>query len=102
MILTNSIELDENNRPKNAWVFAQILEQKQELKTGKPLNILFNKGRYFETSVYDQKLIEELSKLSDISISYDTMIVESWKKLEDFVIALNILGYTAKIRVDWI
>jgi hypothetical protein len=30
------------------------------------------------------------------------MIVGSWLKLEDFVIAMNICGYRVNIDIDWI
>jgi hypothetical protein len=64
--------------------------------------ILFNKGRYFETSIYNPQLLESICSLTNFKPCHTNMIVQSWKDLEDFVIAMNILGIYVYITVDWI
>lgn len=106
--ITSTIELEEhcgNLVPKDPWSFAKSVENAQcydELKGAMIHSILFNKGRYFETSMYDQSLLNEVSKLINSPIKYNNMIVDSWKKLEDFVIAMNCLNVIVRINIDWI
>lgn len=94
-----------NTQPKDAWRFGKDIQHSQSREitlTGGRHTVLFNKGRYFETSFYDKKLMNEVAKLSDCKIEFNNMIVGSWKKLEDFVIAMNISGYYVDINIDWI
>jgi hypothetical protein len=65
------------------------------------LNILFNKGRYFECSP-NRNILQKLSDNTGIAISHNTMIVSNKDDLDKFVIELNKLGYIANIELDWI
>ena len=88
--------------PVDAYSFGKsIIYNQCEKEYIGTVNVLFNKGRYFEATV-PQSIIQEVHELVYLPISYDTMICGSWKKLEDFVIALNCLGYYANITIDWI
>lgn len=105
--ITESIELEEhcgNMQPKDPWKFAKAVESSQEWRTlGQASHrILFNKGRYFETSIYNKEIINEVSDLTKIPITHNNMLVASWKKLEDFVIAMNCLGIYVSITIDYI
>jgi hypothetical protein len=104
MSITSACRLDNNGRPEQPWEFARALEASQPttLKHYYNHKVLFNKGRYFETSVYESELRNKISELSGIPISYNTMFVGNWSNLEDFVIAMNICGYRVSIDVDWI
>lgn len=64
--------------------------------------ILFNKGRYFETTIGNPQLLEALCNLTGFKPKHHNTIVQSWKDMEDFVIAMNILGYYVDINIDWI
>lgn len=105
--ITQTVELEEhlgNFSPKDPWSFGKSIERQQEfarLKAGTH-TILFNKGRYFETSIYNKKVLNEVSELTGIKIQYNNMIVASWKQMEDFVIAMNCLGIAVLINIDWI
>lgn len=88
--------------PVDAYSFGRRIEANQtEKEYIGTVNVLFNKGRYFEATV-PKSIIHEVHELVYLPISYETMICGSWKKLEDFVIALNCLGYHANITIDWI
>ncbi len=105
--ITSTIELEDHNGnsiPKDAWSFGKAIENNQDyskLNNGRH-NILFNKGRYFETSIYNKDILNEISTLTGIPIQYNNMIVANWKKMEDFVIAMNCLGILVSITIDWI
>jgi hypothetical protein len=102
--ITSTIELEEHCGsfyPKDAWAFGRAIESNQENNLKNIISVLFNKGRYFETTV-PNRIIKEISELIQSPIQYDTMIVDSWKKLEDFVIAMNCLDYYVKINIDFI
>lgn len=90
-----------NEQPKEAWKFAKDIEYSQPILNAKH-NILFNKGRYFETSIYNKEILNKVSELTEIPVQYNNMIVGSWKKMEDFVIAMNILGIYVNITIDYI
>lgn len=64
--------------------------------------ILFNKGRYFETTIGNPQILHALCALTGFKAVHGNMIVQSWKDLEDFVIAMNILGIYVDITIDWI
>lgn len=104
--ITSSIELEEHcglQQPKDPYKFANEIQYAQERKlTNSTHKILFNKGRYFETSFYDKNICEEVSELIQSPIQYNDMIVASWRKLEDFVIAMNCLEVYVIINIDWI
>jgi hypothetical protein len=104
--ITSTIELKEHCgtlEPKDPWKFAKDIQNSQECKLGSAKHsILFNKGRYFETSLYNEQLCKEISELIQSPIKYNNMIVDSWLKLEDFVIAMNCLGIYVIINIDWI
>ena len=88
--------------PIDAYSFGKRIESLQEHEYDYPtIDVLFNKGRYFEATV-PKKIINEVAELINTKVSYDTMIVGSWKLMEDFVTALNCMGYHARINVDWI
>jgi hypothetical protein len=103
--ITNTIETKQYGSfslPVNAYSFGRMIAANQTEKEYKgTVYVLFNKGRYFEATVY-KSIIDEVSELTGIDISFKTMIVGSWNQLEDFVIALNCLGYYAEIEIDWI
>lgn len=105
--ITETIELEEhcgNMQPKEPWKFKDKLQYSQDTKliNGYSHSVLFNKGRYFETSIYNKEVLREVSELTGIAPQYGNMIVGSWKKLEDFVIAMNCLGIYVKIDLDWV
>lgn len=90
--------------PADPYKFAKTIQYSQPARqklTGEHI-ILFNKGRYFETSIYGTQMLEELCELTGFKPQYGNMIVQPWKDLEDFVIAMNILGIYVDITVDWI
>lgn len=64
--------------------------------------ILFNKGRYFETTIGNPQLLKSICELTGFKPQYTNMIVQSWRDMEDFVIAMNILGIYVEITIDWI
>lgn len=86
--------------PKDPYKFAKDIECTQDSHGQHEKHmILFNKGRYFETTIRNKELLENVSRLSGIAISYNNMIVGSWTEMEDFVIAMNIYGYYVIIDV---
>ena len=103
MSITANTPLDANQKPENPWKFGTDIQysQPRELLQSNH-SILFNKGRYFETSIYDKAVLNEISSLTGLEIQYNNMIVASWKDMEDFVIAMNILGFYVKITIDYI
>ena len=64
--ITSTIELKEHCgtlEPKDPWKFAKDIQNSQECKLGSAKHIiLFNKGRYFETSLYNEQLCKEIAK----------------------------------------
>ncbi len=90
------------NTPVDPYKFGKDIEYSQPVNLNGRHKVLFNKGRYFETSIYDKNILEVVSDLADLPIEYNNMLVGSWTKLEDFVIAMNILGIYVKIDIDWI
>lgn len=89
--------------PKDPWKFAKTVQNQQDSKNlTHNHSILFNKGQYFETSLYEANTLKEISELTNIPIKYNNMIIGSWKQLEDFVIAMNCLNYYVHINIDWI
>lgn len=101
--ITDTTQLDEHGRPKDPWSFAKEIERNQDRNNCWTTHkILFNKGRYFETSIYDKKILTEVSELIESPIQFDNMIVDNWRKMEDFVIAMNCMGVYVKIEIDWI
>jgi hypothetical protein len=90
--------------PIDPWAFAKAIERNQSDKNRcwEYHTILFNKGRYFETTIRNNKILNEVSELIKSPVQYNNMIVDNWKKLEDFVIAMNCLGIYVLITVDWI
>lgn len=104
MSFTSTVTKDKYGRPENAYLFSKSIEYSQPSKNtlwGEQ-SVLFNKGRYFECSVYPSHILKQVSELIGIPIEYTNMIVGTWDKLEDFVIAMNILGIYVKITIDWI
>jgi hypothetical protein len=88
--------------PVDAYSFGKRIEMNQEQIYDRPqICVLFNKGRYFEATL-PKSIINEVAELIKTDISYNTMIVGSWRLLEDFVVALNCVGYRANITIDWI
>ena len=88
--------------PKDPCKFGRSIEYSQPRGLEGRHKILFNKGRYFETSFYNKELLDALVELTGFKVQYNNMIVQSWKDMEDFVIAMNILGYRVEIDIDWI
>ena len=103
--ITSKVELHSTNSrevPKDPYKFGTDIQYSQSRDLPHRHNVLFNKGRYFETSIYDKELREFVAKKSQTKIEFDVMIVDSWKKLEAFVAAMNEKGYYVKIDIDWI
>lgn len=104
--ITSKLVLEEHcglHQPKDPWAFATAVQASQKNRTSSDIHtILFNKGRYFETTIYNSKIRQEVSELIQSPVKYDSMIVDSWRKLEDFVIAMNCLGIHVIINIDWI
>lgn len=104
--ITETIELKENIgvlQPKDPYSFAKNIEANQEYNNLDTRHtILFNKNRYFETTIYNKEVLKEISELTGIPIIYNNIIVAPWYKLEDFVISMNCLGILVKIDIDWI
>lgn len=91
-----------NSQPKDPWKFGMDIQCSQPTNLLGRHTILFNKGRYFETSIYNKETLEQVSELTGLKPQYTNMIVGSWKNLEDFVIAMNIIGIYVSINIDWI
>lgn len=66
------------------------------------ISVLFNKGRYFEMSIYNKDLLISLSKAIKTKIQYGNMLVDSKTKLEALVKAFNKRNYFVIINIDWI
>ena len=66
------------------------------------ISVLFNKGRYFEMSIYNKDLLISISKAIKCKIQYNNMLVGSKDKLEALVKAFNKRNYYVNINVDWI
>lgn len=112
MSLTSTVVTEQHGTltvPKDPYKFAKDIQYSQPSSTGfwrTKHKILFNKGRYFETSFggyeSEAKVLEQLCALTGFIPQFTNMIVQSWKDLEDFVIAMNIIGIYVEIEVDWI
>ena len=104
--ITSTIETEEhlgNLQPKDPWDFAKTIERTQTVEsTTDGISLLFNKGRYFEMSVYDHKLLVSISKAVKIKIECRNMLCGSWRKLEAPVRAFNKRGVYVRIDVDWV
>lgn len=92
------------NVPADPWKFGTDIQASQGYKFLQDARhkILFNKGRYFETTIYNPKILKQICELTGFTPKHTNMIVESWDKMEDFVIAMNILGIYVEIDIDWI
>jgi hypothetical protein len=90
--------------PNDPWMFASDIQALQDINIlhNGYHHVLYNKGRYFETTISDRKVLNEVSELIKSPVQHDNMIVDSWTKLEDFVIAMNCLGIYVSIKTDWI
>lgn len=100
--ITDAVVLDEYNAPKDPWTFARQIEANQELDLRQAtLNILYNKGRYFECTMPSIAMRDEVCELIGIKPEYG-MIAASWRKMEEFVLAMNCFGWRVSINVDWI
>lgn len=106
--MNNQIETEihlGNEQPKDPWKFASNIDSSQTVTkydANGTINVLFNKGRYFETSLPSRSLLVSLSKAIKSKIQYNCMIADSWKKLESFVKACNRRGYYVNLTIDWI
>ncbi len=104
MNITNTVETETYGSitlPKDPYSFAKAIENSQENNLSNSLTILFNKGRYFECTP-NRNLLQEISQLTGLEIQFNNMMCGSWRKLEDFVIAMNCLDTYVKINIDWI
>jgi hypothetical protein len=92
------------DQPAKPFDFAKTIQYSQPKRSSMQSEhtILFNKGRYFETSIYSPQILTELCELTGFKHQDSNMIVQPWTDLEDFVIAMNILGIYVDITVDWI
>jgi hypothetical protein len=68
MSFTSDCPLDDRKCPKDPFKFGRDIEHSQSYDLHGSHKILFNKGRYFETSIYDKDLREQVSKLAEIPI----------------------------------
>lgn len=104
--ITNTIETENHCGlivPKDAYSFGRTIEYNQNESSYNGIqDVLFNKGRYFETSIYNKEILKEVSELTQIPIQFNNMICASWTKLEDLVIAMNCLGVKVNIDINWI
>lgn len=92
--------------PKETYKFGKAIQYSQPARYRYNYKgehrILFNKGRYFETSIYNVELLNAICELTGFKPEFNNMIVQSWRDMEDFVIAMNILGIYVEIDIDWI
>lgn len=89
--------------PKDPYKFATSIQYAQDVMSLQNMHtILFNKGRYFETSIQNEDLREFVANYTDLKIEYANMIVGRWDKMETFVQAMNERGYYVRINIDWI
>ena len=108
MSFTDTIETEKHiglTVPKDPWTFGKNLESNQtvDLRTASDaVHLLFNKGRYFEMTIHNRKLLVSISKAIKSKIKYNCMIVDSWRKLEAIVKAFNKRGIYVSIEIDWI
>jgi hypothetical protein len=110
MSITANTPIDPKDQPSGITVPAKPFDFAKTIQYSQPKRssmrsehtILFNKGRYFETSIYTPQLLQDICELTGFKPQHTNMIVQSWKDLEDFVIAMNILGIYVDITVDWI
>lgn len=103
--ITSQAVLEEHcgiNVPKDPWKLGKDIQYSQPHSLNNNHTILFNKGRYFETSIYDKKLRASIAQAIKSKVKYNTMIVDSWRKLEAFVKAMNKRDYYINIDIDWI
>lgn len=99
--ITDAVQLDEWSVPEDPWNFAKAIEASQEYGAHKHrIEILFNKGRYFE-STPSLLIRDEVAALINVKVEYN-MVCASWRKLEEFVMAMNCLDTYVHIKVDWI
>lgn len=66
------------------------------------ITVLFNKGRYFEMSIYDTKLRASIAQAIKCKVEFGNMICGPKSKLEALSKAFNKRNYFLKINVDWI
>jgi len=108
MSITKAVKTEDhlgNQVPVNPWKLGMDIQCSQDtalIRTGEIHTVLFNKGRYFETTIHDANLRRYIAQAIKSKIKYKTMIVDSWRKLEAFVKAMNNKGYYIKINIDWI
>lgn len=103
MSFTANCLLDNRAYPVDPFKFGKDVQYSQDrINLEGRHKVLFNKGRYFETSIYNKDLLINIATLVGVPILHGNMIVASWKNLEDFVIAMNIYGYYVEIEIDWI
>ena len=72
------------------------------LGNNETIKVLFNKGRYFEMSLYNKKLCNSMAQAIKCKIQYNNMLVGPKSKLEALVKAFNKRGFYVNIDVDWI
>jgi hypothetical protein len=90
-------------QPANPYKFAKAVQFAQELSKDYGFQpVLFNKGTYFEATITNNNILKEVSELINLPIKYSNMIVGSWDKLEDFVIAMNCFNIYVVIDIDYI
>lgn len=68
-------------------------------------DVLFNKGRYFELSIYgsqNKDLLRSMAQATGVKVQYNNMLVGGRNKLERLVKAFNKRGIYVNINLDWI
>jgi D-serine deaminase-like pyridoxal phosphate-dependent protein len=95
---------NDRTSPKDPYNFGKAIQYSQPRRStmNGEHHILFNKGRYFETTICNAQLLHDLYELTGFEPQHTCMICQSWRDMEDFVIAMNILGYYVEIDIDWI
>lgn len=89
--------------PVDPMEFAHKIQRNQGNGFHGTLNILLNKGRYYEVSTWNKKLSHQISWImSKEKFCGANMFCGPWTELETFVAVCNSLGYYCVIKVDWI
>jgi len=94
--------LDSN---QETFAFVEQINQQQRdrnLERHNNVSVLFNKGRYFEMSVYNKPTRSSIAQAIKCKVQYSNMLVGPKTKLEALVKAFNKKGVYVVIKVDWI
>lgn len=89
--------------PNKPWDLGKEIQLNQPRGLEGQLNILLNKGRYYDMSTWDNKLAHQISWIMSKKkfCGYNTFC-GPWHELETLVSVCNSLGYYCTIKIDWI